>query len=209
MIRILTADDYQIVRKGLQLIVARRPSWQIAGEAANATELFEALARDTFDVLVLDLRLGGVSGFEILERVRREFPKVPVLMLSRYPEEQYALQSLRAGANGYVEKDASADEILDAIERVASGRRWVSGLVAEQLAEELVRPMERRPHERLSVRELDVFRRLAVGETVTSIAKAMNLSVKTVSTYRTRILDKTGFQTNADIVAYAVRNNLV
>jgi two-component system, NarL family, invasion response regulator UvrY len=207
--RILIADDHQIVRKGLQLIIARRPAWQIAAEAANAAELFDVLARDRFDVLVLDLRLGGVSGVDVLGRVRGEYAELPVLMLSMHPEEQYAVHCLRSGASGYVQKDATADEILDAIERVASGRRWVSTVVAEQLANELAHPHEGRPHERLSARESEVFRRLAVGETVTAISKAMDLSVKTISTYRTRILEKTGFQSNADIVAYSIRNNLL
>lgn len=207
--RILAADDHVIVRKGLQLIIAWRPGWEIAAEASNVTELFDALASGPFDVLVLDLRLHGESGIEILGRVRREYPQLPVLMLSSHPEEQYALHALRGGAGGYVQKDASAEEILEALERVAAGRRWVSSALAEQLANELVSPADRRPHERLSLRELEVFRRLAIGESVTSIAKAMNLSVKTISTYRARILEKTGFHTNADIVAYAIRNNLL
>jgi two-component system invasion response regulator UvrY len=207
--RILTADDHQIVRKGLQLIIAHRPGWEIAAEAASAPELFHALQSGSFDVLVLDLRLRGENGLDLLARIRREHPTLPVLILSMHPEEPYALLSLRAGASGYVQKDAGADEILDAIERVAAGRRWVSSALAEQLANELANPHDRRPHERLSVRELEVFRRLALGESVTSIAKIMNLSVKTISTYRTRILDKTGFHTNADIVAYAIRNNLL
>ncbi|HEX7832655.1 MAG TPA: response regulator transcription factor [Thermoanaerobaculia bacterium] len=207
--KILVADDHQIVRKGLQLIIARRPDWLIAAEAANATELYDALAHDRFDILVLDLRLGGASGLDVLVRLRQEYADLPVLMLSMHPEEQYAVHCLRAGASGYVQKDATADEILDAIERVASGRRWVSTVVAEQLANDLAHPHEGRPHERLSAREAEVFRRLAIGETVTAISKAMQLSVKTVSTYRTRILEKTGFQSNADIVAYAIRNNLL
>ena len=207
--KILVADDHQIVRKGLQLIIARRPDWLIAAEAANATELYDALSQDRFDILVLDLRLGGASGLDVLVRLRQEYADLPVLMLSMHPEEQYAVHCLRAGASGYVQKDATADEILDAIERVASGRRWVSTVVAEQLANDLAHPHEGRPHERLSARESEVFRRLAIGETVTAISKAMQLSVKTVSTYRTRILEKTGFQSNADIVAYAIRNNLL
>lgn len=206
---ILIADDHQIVRKGLQLIIAHRPEWQITGEAASSAELYSALAASAFDVLVLGLRLRGESGLDILSRVRREHPSLPVLILSREPEEQYALPVLRAGAGGYVQKDATAEEIIDAIERVALGRRWVSRAVAEQLANEFASPHEMRPHERLSARELEVFHRIAVGETVSSIAKAMSLSVKTISTYRTRILEKTGFHTNADIVAYAVRNDLL
>ncbi|HET8799117.1 MAG TPA: response regulator transcription factor [Thermoanaerobaculia bacterium] len=207
--RIVIADDHQIVRKGLQFLLARRPGWEIAAEASRPEELFAELAGDRFDVLVLDIRLGGVSGFEVLRRVRRDHPKLPVLVLSMLPESQHALPALREGAGGYVQKDATADEILSAIERVAAGRRWFSSDVAELLAEQLAHPAARLPHERLSTRELEVFRRLAAGESVTEIASTMSLSVKTVSTYRARVLQKTGFRSNAEIVTYAVRNGLV
>jgi DNA-binding NarL/FixJ family response regulator len=207
--KIVIADDHQIVRKGLQFLLARRPGWEIAAEASRPEELFSLLANDRFDVLVLDVRLGGVSGFEVLRRVRRDHPSLPVLVLSMLPESQHALPALREGAGGYVQKDASADEILSAIERVAAGRRWFSSDVADLLAEHLAHPAARLPHERLSTRELEVFRRLAAGESVTEIANTMSLSVKTVSTYRTRVLQKTGFRSNAEIVTYAVRNGLV
>jgi DNA-binding NarL/FixJ family response regulator len=157
----------------------------------------------------MDLRLRDRSTLELLEEIRREHPALPVLILTSFPEEQYALAALRAGARGYVPKDATADEILDAIARVAAGRTRVSERITELLAQGLASPSVPLLHERLSRRELDVFMRLARGETVGDIAAALGVSIKTVSTYRTRILEKTGFRSNADIVAYAVRGGLL
>lgn len=207
--RIVVADDYQIIRKGLQLIVSRRPGWVIAAEAEDAQQLFDLLPREAYDVLVLDLRLRNSSALEILPWLRRDHPSLPVLVLSSQPEEHYAVAALRAGARGFIQKDATADQLLEAIERVAAGRTSISDRVSELMAHELSSGQPAVPHERLSPRELDVFLRLARGETVSDIAAALNLSVKTVSTFRTRILDKTGFRTNADIVAYAIRANLL
>jgi two-component system invasion response regulator UvrY len=209
-VRIVIADDHTIVRRGMQLIVSKRPGWSIAAEAAGSDELFAALrGDDRFDVVVLDLSLGGRSGLDILGQIRRELPALPVLILSSAPEEQYAMQCIRAGARGYLSKDASADEILEAIERVASGRLWLSPAAGDQLAAGIMNPADRLPHELLSPREFEVFRSIAAGRTMTEIAGSMNISVKTASTYRTRILDKTGFRSNADIIAYAIRSNLV
>ena len=206
--RVAVADDHQIIRRGLQLIVERRPGWKIAAEAEHAEQLLEALRRDAYDVLVMDLRLRDRSTLELLEQIRRERPALPVLILTSLPEEQYAVAALRAGARGYIQKDATADEILDAIARVAAGRTLVSERITELLAQGLTSSSSPL-HERLSARELDVFIRLAHGETVGDIAVALGLSIKTVSTYRTRILEKTGFRSNADIVVYAVRAGLL
>jgi DNA-binding NarL/FixJ family response regulator len=206
--RIAVADEHQIVRRGLQLVISRCPGWTIAAEAADADQLFSALRSGVFDVLVIDFRLRDRSGIDLLGQIRREHPSLPVLVLSSQPEEQYAIPALRAGARGYVQKDATAEEILTAIERVAAGRRWVSERVSEILADELAQPKEV-PHERLSAREREVFLLLARGETITRIAEILRLSVKTVSTYRARIMEKTGFRTNADIVAYAIRSGLM
>lgn len=198
-----------IIRRGMQLIVAKRAGWNIAAEAANAEELFAALARERFDVVVLDLALRDRSGIDVLAQIRREHPHVRVLILASEPEELFALHCLRAGARGYVQKDGTADEILDAIERVAAGRTWLSAAVTEQMAADLIHPHDKEPHELLSPREFEVFRMLAHGKSITEIAASMNVSVKTASTYRTRILEKTGFHNNADIVAYAIRTRLI
>lgn len=206
--KILIADDHAIVRHGLQQIVARRAGWEVAAEVAVADEVLPALRRQPFDIVILDVSLAGRSGIDLLEPIRAEFPSLPVLMLSMHAERQYAIRCLRAGAAGYIQKDAPPEEILTAMERVAAGRRYISEAVGEQLAGELLHD-EREPHERLSGREFEVFRLIALGRSAGEIAETLNISVKTVSTYRARILEKTGFRSNADIIAYAVRTGLV
>ncbi len=207
--RIAIADQHMIIRRGMQLIVSQRPGWQIAVEAANADELLDGLRKVRVDVIVLDVMLGERSGIDLLAQLRRELPSLPALFLSSFPEEQYALMCLRAGARGYVEKDSTADEILDAIERVAAGRTWVSAAVTEQMAAELLKPAGKAPHQLLSPREFEVFRLIAAGRSMTEIAASMQVSVKTASTYRTRILEKMGMSSNAQLISYAVRNGLV
>lgn len=207
--KIAVADDHMIVRRGMQLIVAKRPDWAIVVEAATADELFAGLQREHVDVVVLDLSLRGRSGLDIIAQIRREHPEVPALILSSTREEEGALTAIRAGARGYVEKDGTADEILDAIAEVASGRTAVSAAVAHQMATRLMEPSAKEPHELLSPRELEVFRYIARGVSMTEIAASLGVSVKTASTYRTRILEKTGFRSNADIVVYAVRAHMI
>lgn len=206
--KILVADDHTVVRKGFQQIVATRPGWRLAAEAASAEELFSHLRRERFDVLVLDVSFGRRSGIDVLTEVRREFPTLPVLMLSMHPEEQYGVRCLRAGASGYLQKDSGLEEILEAISRVAGGGKYISPRLASLLAEELVSPHVA-PHDTLSAREFEVFRLIALGRTPTQIAQDLHLSVKTVSTYRARILEKTGFTSNAEIITYAIRNSLI
>src|ERR1051326_46723 len=206
--KILIADDHSIVRRGLQQIIALREGWTVAAEVARADEVLPALRRDDFDVVILDVSLSDRSGIDLLEPLRAEFPRLPVLMLSMHAEKQYAIRCLRAGAAGYIQKDASPQELIAAIERVAAGRRYVSEAVGEQLAVQLMRG-DKEPHERLSERELDVFLRIAAGSTASEVAEALNISVKTVSTYRARIMEKTGFESNAEMIAYAIRNGLV
>lgn len=198
-----------IIRRGMQLIVAKRAGWSITAEAASAEELFEVLRRERVDVVVLDLTIRDRSGIDVVAQIRREHPNVPVLILASQPEEQFAMHCLRAGARGYVQKDSTADEILGAIERVATGHTWVSPAVTDQMATELLKPTDKAPHQLLSPREFEVFRMIASGKSMTEIAAALRVSVKTASTYRARILEKTGFHGNADIVAYAIRTNLI
>lgn len=207
---IIIADDHVIVRRGLVQMIDTRPDWHVTADVASAEELFDVLRTGLPDILILDISFRERSGLDVLVQVRALYPKLPVLMMSMHPEEQYAMRAIRSGATGYVQKDRSIDEILDAISRVAAGRTYVSAAVAEQMAQDLTRT--RRPgelHERLSLREFEVFRRIARGQSVTEIAEAMNLSVKTVSTYRARILEKTGLRSNADIIAYGIRAGIV
>lgn len=207
--RIVIADDHAIVRRGLQQIITSRRGWEVAAEASNAAELLTILRSDTFDVLVLDVSLDGRSGVDVLGSVHAEHPDLPVLMLSMYPEEQYALRCIRSGARGYVQKEAEPAIILDAIERVAAGNLYVGNGVLQQMTAELVRGSSNVLHDRLSKREFEVFRLIALGTPIRDIAETLNLSAKTVSTYRTRILEKLGLRTNADIVAYAIRNQII
>jgi DNA-binding NarL/FixJ family response regulator len=205
--KILIADDHSIVRRGLQQIIARR-AWSVVAEVANATDVLPALREQPVDVVILDVSLGGRSGMDLLGSLRAEFPKLPVLMLSMHAEEQYAIRCLRAGASGYIQKDTTPEELIAAIERVAAGRRYVSENVAEQLANQL-KAGNKEPYERFSGREMEVFRLIAAGSTATEIAEALNVSVKTVSTYRARIMEKGGFRSNADIISYAIHNKLI
>lgn len=206
---ILIADDQDIVRHGLRHIIAVQPDWHVAAEASTADEVLSALRREQIDVLVLAVTLDGRSGIEVLGSIRSEFPNLPVLMLSRLDEKQYALRCLRAGASGYIEKKRPAEEIIRAIQRVITGHIYVSSAVADQLADELRQGSTDVPHERLSTREFAVFRLIATGKSIAEIAEVLHLSANTVSTYRSRILAKTGFHSNADIIGYAIRNGLV
>jgi DNA-binding NarL/FixJ family response regulator len=203
MTRIAIADDHAIVRKGLRQIIADAPDLTVVGEAGSADELLTLVRSCPIDLVVLDLGLGMRSGIDVVKHLRSEFPRLRVLVLSMHREDLFAERALRAGASGYVQKDDAPEELLAAIVRVASGGTYVSAKVAEKLAEGMTRgraPVM--PHERLSDREFEVFRLLGRGMSITEIAQALNLSVKTVSTHRTRIMEKTGLQTNADIVAY-------
>jgi DNA-binding NarL/FixJ family response regulator len=207
-LRVFVADDHDVVRRGLEQIVATQPGWEVAGEARRADDVLPALRSTPVDVVILDISLGGRSGIDVLGHIRAELPSLPVLILSMHAEEQYATRCLRAGASGYLQKDSSPEEIISAVERVAAGRRYVSDALAGTLAEEATREILA-PHERLSDREFEVFRLIAQGMAATDIAESLHLSVKTVSTYRTRILEKTGFHSNADIIAYAMRAGLL
>ncbi|HYK03450.1 MAG TPA: response regulator transcription factor [Thermoanaerobaculia bacterium] len=206
---IVIADDHSVVRRGLQQIIGTQPAWKIVAEVTNADDVLPALRETGADLLVLDVALGGRSGIDLLANIRSEFPALPILMLSMYHEEQYAIPSLRAGATGYIQKDSTPEDLIEAMRRVGTGRRYFSGAVAEQLAAEVLEGRSRAPHERLSGRELEVFRLLASGKAVGEIAAMLHLSVKTVSTYRSRVLEKTGFRSNAELITYAVRTGLV
>ena len=209
MLRIAIVDDHQIVRAGFRELLADELGLEIAFEAASGEAALEALRAQPVDVLLLDLSLPGQSGVDVLRAVRQRFEGTRVLMLSGFPEERYALAMIRNDADGYLCKDCSREELLQAIRTVAQGRRYVSARTAELLAEELGGGGSAAPHEKLSDRELQVFLRLARGESVSDIADVLNLSVKTVSTYRTRLLEKLGVGSNAELATYALRHGLI
>src|SRR5438067_8682514 len=209
MIRIAVADDHAVVRKGLRQILSEEHEFQVAGEAGSADELLTVLRKHPVDLVVLDLSLGTRSGIDTLKQIKSEFPRLPVLILSMHAEDLFATRALQAGAAGYMQKESSPEELLVAIRRVAGGGTYLSPSMAERIATDVaLGSAGRMPHERLSDREVEVFRLLGAGKSVTDIAHQLNLSVKTVSTHRTRILDKTGLQKNADIVQYVFSHRL-
>jgi DNA-binding NarL/FixJ family response regulator len=208
VIRIFIADDHPIVRQGLRRIVAADPGLVVAGEAGAAEELLAALDRTVTDLVLLDVSMPGGPFLDTLQRLRAKHPTVRVLVLSVHPEDQWAVRALRAGASGYLTKDHSPEQLLEAIRRVYRGGKYVSPTLAEHMAQQLDAG-ERAPHELLSDREFEVMRRLGSGLTVSQIATELELSAKTVSTYRTRILEKMHVETNAELVRYAARYGLI
>ena len=208
MIRIAIADDHAIVRKGLRQILADTNDLAVTGEASSADELLTLLRAQPFDVVVLDLTLGSRDGIDLLKIIKSEFPRLHVLILSMHAEDLFAIRALRAGARGYIQKEGAPEELVSAIRRIAAGRTYVSPAMAERITKDLMRGSEKLPHERLSDREFEVFRALGSGKSVTAIANDLNLSVKTVSTHRSRILDKTGLRNNAEIVGYVHAHHL-
>ncbi|MEO8140664.1 MAG: response regulator transcription factor [Gemmatimonadota bacterium] len=208
-IRVFIADDHPIVRQGLCRIVEADAGMSIAGEAGDAESLLAGLATSAADLVLLDVSMPGGRFLETLGTLRERHPTVRVLVLSVHPEDQWAVRALRAGASGYLTKDHSPDQLLEAIRRVYRGGKYVSPTLAEQLASQLDGEGKRAPHELLSDREFEVMRRLGSGQTVTEIARELGISAKTVSTYRTRILQKMAAETNADLVRYAARFGLI
>ena len=207
MIRVLIADDHVLVRRGLRDLIEGEPDLAFAGEAATAHDLV-ALARATeWDVAVIDLSLPDAKGLELLKQLKSWFPDRPVIVLSMHPEEQYAVRAIKSGAATYLTKEGATTELLVAIRKVARGGRYVSASLAERLAEDVTRAGGL-PHEQLSDREFEVLRLIASGKSVGDIATALSLSVKTVSTYRTRILQKMNLKHNAELTRYAIEHGL-
>jgi two-component system, NarL family, invasion response regulator UvrY len=208
MIRVGIVDDHGIVRNGLRQFLSEEVDLRITGEACNGREALELARGGEVDVLLLDISMPDQGGVDALAAIKARFPQLPVLILSGFPEAQYATALLRQGASGYLNKDCDPNDIATAIRTVALGRRYITPAVAEMLADGL--SGEDRPaHELLSERELQVFLRLAQGQTVGQMAESMFLSVKTVSTYRTRVLEKLKLQTNSDLTYYALKNGLI
>lgn len=208
MIQILIADDHPIFRNGLRHIIEEEDNMALE-EAASGKEVLSLLGKKKFDIVLLDIEMPDMNGLDVLKQVRLSFPKLPVLMLSFYSEEQYAIRALKLGANGYLTKDSAAADLVTAISRVISGKKYITQNVAEKLSEGLTQNLEKAPHERLSNREYQVLCMIAKGESPGEISRHLNLSPKTVSTYKTRIYEKTGLSNDAQIVRYAIENRLV
>lgn len=208
MIKILIADDHPIVRRGLKEILTDTKDMFDVHEAENGSEVLDRLQGDTFDVLVLDLSMPGLGGLDVLKQVKKK-SALPVLILSRHPEQQYAVRSLRAGADGYLNKESAPQELAKAIQKVARGGKYVSPSMADQLVAYLSEDGSRKPHEKLSDREFQVMQMIGSGKTVGEIAEEMSLSVNTISTYRMRVLEKMNLDNNAQIMFYAMKEGLV
>ena len=208
MIKILVADDHAIVREGLKQIVRETSDMEVAGEAADGRQVVQMVANDDWDVVLLDIGMPGKSGMDILKELKAERPGLPVLMLSMYPEEQYAVRALKAGASGYLTKESVPDELINAIRKVSAGGKYVSSSLAEKLAYDLEADVEKPLHETLSDREYQVMIMIAKGETIKDIADNLCLSIKTISTYRSRILEKMRMKNNAELMHYAIKHKL-
>ena len=209
MIRVGIVDDHAIVRSGLRQYLGEHVDLRVTGEANNGNEALDLARGGDVDVLLMDISMPGQSGVDALAAIKARFPDLAVLILSGFPEAHYATTLLRQGASGYLNKECDPEEIVTAIRTVARGRRYVSAAVGELLAEGLAGGGNRPAHEALSERELQVFLRLAKGETIGHMAEAMFLSVKTVSTYRTRVLEKLGLASNSELTYYALKNGLI
>ncbi|HWR20605.1 MAG TPA: response regulator transcription factor [Verrucomicrobiae bacterium] len=209
MLRILIVDDHAVVRQGLKQIVGAEPDMRVTGEAANATELLAMARQASYDVVVLDIHMPGISGLDALKELKHDCPQLPVLVLSMHPEDQVAVRTLKMGASGYLTKESVPEELIKAIRKVVSGGRYVSPTLAERLVADLAIGTDRPPHECLSSREYQVLCMIGSGKSVNNIAAQLNLSVKTISTYRARILAKLQATHTADLIAYAIRNRLV
>lgn len=209
MIRILVADDHYIVRAGLQKIVADIADMQFVDDAKDGYQAIEKASQKGLDVVLLDISMPGPDWLDVLKSIKRENPRLPVLILSVHPEKQYAVRAIKSGASGYLTKDKAHDELITAIRKAAAGGRYISTGLAEQLADLLEFNDDHLPHESLSDREFSVLLMIARGHSLSAIAKALCVSPKTVSTYRTRILDKMKLPGNAHLIHYAIKHGLV
>jgi len=209
MIKILIADDHPIVRQGLKQILSEEPDIEVVGEAQNSQEVLELVRKQHWDIVILDITMPGRGGLDVLKELKHERPKLPVLMLSVHPENQYAVRALKAHASGYLTKDSAPEELVKAIRKILRGGKYISLTLADKLAFDLETETEKPLHDTLSDREYQVMMMIASGKTVSQIAEELSLSVKTIGTYRTRILEKMKLKTNAELTHYVFKNKLI
>ena len=209
MIRILVADDHPVVRQGLKQIVAGTTDIFVVDEAATGQEVLDKVRQNYFDVVLLDITMPGISGLDVLKQLRSERPELAILILSMHPEEQYAARVLRAGASGYLAKESAPDDLVAAVRKISLGGKYVSPSLAEKLASDLAVDTQEPLHQTLSDREYETMHLIASGKTTAEIAEQLSLSPKTISTYRSRILEKMGMRSNTELTLYAVRNRLL
>lgn len=208
-IRVLIADDHAIIRQGLKQILSDTDDMEVSGEADGGIPAIQLIRAQPYDVVLLDVSMPDRNGIDTLKQIKKEMPKLPVLMLSMHPEEQYAIRALRAGAAGYLSKQGAPEQLVTAIRQVASGKKYLSAAVAEELANAIGDDLERPPHEKLSDREYQTLCMISSGKTLTQIAEQLNLSVKTVSVYRARLLEKMKLRNNAELTHYGLKHGLV
>jgi two-component system invasion response regulator UvrY len=209
MLKILIADDHRVVREGLKQIIEKNREMSVVEEASDGQEVLAKLRKTSVDVVLFDLSMPGPSGLDTLKQIHSRYPNLAVLVLSQHPEEKFAIRAFRAGASGYLTKENAASELLAAIRKVAVGRKWMSESVAEQLADSLNHDPSRPPHETLSDREFEILCQFGSGKTVSEIARELSLSVKTISTYRSRILEKMGLTKTSELMLYAIQQALI
>jgi len=208
-VQVLIADDHPVVRQGLKQMLGAEADLAVAGEASNGHEAIELCERVAWDVAVVDYNMPGRGGVDLVKELRRRYPNRPVLVLSMYPEDQYALRALKAGASGYLTKESATEELVNAIRKVANGGRFVSAALGERLAREVAGDGEQPPHQILSDREYQIMWLIASGKTVSEIAEQLFLSPNTISTYRARILQKLDLRNNAELMRYAIHHQLI
>ena len=209
MIRILIADDHTVVRKGLRQILVEEFTNSVIDDVSNADDLIKKVILEKWDVVISDLTMPGKSGLEALQEIKKLQPELPVLILSIHPEEQYAIRVLKAGASGYLSKDTAPDELVNAVRRVLQGKKFITLSIAERIADSFHLDSEKLMHETLSNRELNVFKMIASGKSVSEIAESLSLSLTTVSTYRARIMGKMNMKNNASLTLYAIEHGLL
>ena len=209
MIKILIADDHAIVREGLKQIVAEESDMEVTGEAANADEVFEILRTNNFDIAIIDINMPGKSGLDLLKDLKVQLPKLPLLILSMYGEEQYGIRALKAGASGYLRKASAPNELVAAIRKIVSGGKYISQQLAENLADTVDKSYIKLPHENLSDREYEVMCKITSGESAEKISKDLSISIHTFYTYRNRILEKMKMKSNVELTQYVINNKLI
>lgn len=209
MIKVLIVDDHIIFREGLKRVISGAPDMEVAGEAGDGLKALDAIADNNFDVVLLDLSLPGMEGLDVLRRLQKSAPKLPVLILSIYSEEQYALRVLKNGASGYLTKESVPSDLIRAIRKAFRGERYISDSLAEILANQYTGNKDQLPHERLSNREYEIFRMIASGKPVKQISHELSIARTTVTSYRTRILDKMTMKSNVELIRYALENDLI
>ncbi|KAF0140525.1 MAG: Response regulator [Stygiobacter sp.] len=207
--KIVIVDDHELVREGLKKVLLKESGIQLVGEASNALELFKLLEETEVDLVVLDITMPGRSGLDIISEIKNLNDNIRILILSMHPEERFALRALKAGASGYLSKEAAARELVSAIRKIMSGSRYISAALADHLVSNLDKEPGKLPHETLSNREFEIFRLIAKGKSVGQIAEELILSVNTITSYRSRMMEKMTFSSNAEIVRYAIEHNLI